>query len=257
MTVETHLHRARDRVESERALVSEKRAAFESFAGRVRDLSATGPQVGQVSGNGAGGLSAQSVASTGDKREAVRSAFAATVGEYGPADSVLASLRQELGADAALALAPTTNASFTTQLRTQLLSQVTGRKRELSVTATALDREQESVTQHLDTVEGIVTWLVEGDKTPLSSLGFDALQSRYERLSEFRGECEECLQTRQERLDSTTSTSGQVGVDHRGLVESLYDDFGVAYPVIATETRLLDVCTDAQRAVRAHLSRRG
>lgn len=256
MTVETHLHRARERVESERTVVATKRDAFGTFAERVQTLSASGPRVNQVGQAVAGGISARSGTRSTDQREQVRTAFAETVGTHTEPDSVLASLRRELGDDVALALAPTTNASFTPQLQTQLLSQVTARKRELSVTDAALKREQESIKTNLETVESIVAWLVESDERLLSELGFDTLRTRYERLDEFQATCAEQTRTRQEFLAATTSQGGQVGVDHRGLVESLYEDFSVDYPVLATVTRLLAVCDEAQQAVYAHLARR-
>lgn len=256
MTVETHLHRARERVESERAVVTGKQGAFGSFTERVRDLSAGGPQVEQVEQVVAGGISARSVAGGSDQREQARSAFAETVGQHTAPDSVLASLQQELGDEVALALAPTTNASFTPQLQRQLLSQTTAREQELAVTNSALKRELESVETHLEVVDTVVTWLVETDETPLSELGFHALQTRHEQLDEFRQSCVERTESRQELLAATTSQSGQVGVSHRGLVKSLYEDFPDDYPVLATFARLLDACDEARRAVRAHLVRR-
>lgn len=256
MTVETHLNRAREHVESERANVADKHDAFGSFAERVSDLSAGGPQVEQVGQAVTGGISARSVAHGTDQREQVRSAFAETVGQYTGADSVLASLQQELGGEVALALAPTTNASFTPQLQQQLLSRITAREQELVVTDSALKRELDSVDSHLETANSVVTWLVETDETPLSELGFSALRTRHERLDEFRQVCIERTESRQELLAATTSQSGQVGVSHRSLVESLYEDFPVDYPMLTTTSRLLDVCDEAQQAVRAHLVRR-
>ncbi len=256
MTVETHLNRARELVASERTTIADKHDAFGSFTERVSDLSAGGPQVEQVGQAVAGGISAKSVGHGTDQRERVRSAFAETVGQYTGAGSVLASLQQELGEEVALALAPTTNASFTPQLQQQLLSRITAREQELVVTDSALERELNSVEEHLEAVDSAVTWLVETDETPLSEVGFDTLQSRHEQLDEFRQVCIERTESRQELLAATTSQSGRVGVSHRSLVGSLYEDFPVDYPVLATIARLLDVCDKAQQAVRAHLARR-
>ncbi|MEF8785214.1 MAG: hypothetical protein V5A45_04720 [Haloarculaceae archaeon] len=256
MTVETHIHHARKRVESERTVVASKREGFDSFTERVKELSASGPNVEQAGQAVAGGIAARSVTQGTDQRERVRSAFAETVGQQTDADSVLLSLQQELSEDVALALAPTTNASFTPQLQRQLLTQVTAREQELAVTDSALRRELDSIETHLDTVDSVVTWLVENDETPLSELSFPVLRTRHEKLEEFRQTCNERIAARQELLAATTSEDGQVGVSHRGLVESLYENFPVDYPVLATTTRLLDACDDAQRAVRDHLVRR-
>ena len=253
MTVETHLHRARERAESERASVAAKRDALDSFAARLRECSPSGPTPEQLAQPVGGGVSTSAGGHAPDGREQVRSAFAETVGEHTDGDAVLSGIQTELGKEAALALAPTTSATFTPQLQSQLLSQTTARKRELGAMLGALDAERESLQTHLDTVDTVVAWLVDADETPLTDVGFDALRDRHERLSQFRADIETATQTRQTRLDATTSHGGQVGIAHRSLVASLYEDFPVDYPVLATATRLLDVCSDAQQAVRAHL----
>jgi len=256
VTVETHLHRARERVESERATLAAKRDGLDAFAATVRETATAGPGGSTVSGTvtspvavGAGGAGV-------DHRDDLRSAFTASVGRHAESDSTLAALRAELGDDVALALAPTTEVRFTQTLQNRLLSAVTARQQELSVTCEVLDREADHLTETADTVDEVVDWLTTADETPLSALGFEALAERHERLDTHRGQCAALAADRQELLAGTTSHAAQVGVAHDSLVESLYEDFPVTYPVLSTVTRLVEVCADAQQAVRAHLVRR-
>lgn len=256
MSVETHLHRARERVANEREAVTDKRDALDRFADRIRQQSPSGSPAEPSGRPTGGGVTASAVSGTTDELEAVRTAFAETVCAHTTHDSVLTALQRELGEEAALALAPTTNAAFTPQIKRELLSRTAARQHELAATLTALDGEASGLEDHQETVDDLVSWLTEADETPLSDLGFDRLRVRHDRLTEFRADCVACLDDRQAWLASTTSEGGQVGVTHRSLVESLYEDFPVEYPVLATVTRLVSVCEDAQETVRAHLVRR-
>ena len=254
MTVETNLHRARERVEAERAAVTAKREALREFSARVRQQSPTGSRA--ESNGHAGGVATRAVTQGGDTLEVLRTAFDETVAGHTARDSVLPAIQQELGEEAALALAPTTNAAFTPQLQQELCSRTTARERELTATLSALDGECESLATHVETVDRLTAWLTDADETPLSDLGFDELRARHDRLDTFRTACADGLSDRQAWLAATTSEQGQVGVTHRSLVASLYEDFPVDYPVLTTLTRLCEVCEDAQRAVRDHLVRR-
>ncbi len=255
MSVETHLHRARERVATEREVVAAKRDALATFETRVREQSPSGSRI-ESGHTGEGGVAARAVTQGGDDLEQVRSAFADTVAPHTAHESVLAALQHELGEEAALALAPTTNATVTQQLQGELCSRTTARKRELAATLTALDGERDSLATHVETADDAVGWLTDADETPLSALGFDALRARHDRLDALQSACADSLDDRQAWLAATTSEHGQVGVVHRSLAASLYEDFPVEYPVVETLTRLHGVCKDAQRAVRAHLVRR-
>jgi len=254
VTVETHLHRARERVESEQTTLARKREGLDAFAETVRETATAG--AGRQSATVSAPVAAGGRPGGVDRRDSVRSAFAESVAPHADSDSTLAALRDELGEDAALALAPTTEVQFTEPLQKQLLSAVTARQQELSVTCTALEQEATHLATAAGTVDETVEWLTTADETPLSELRFDDLRARHARLATCREGCETLLCERQDLLSETTSQAGQVGVPHRSLVGSLYDDFPVTYPVLSTVTRLLDACTDAQRAVRDHLVRR-
>lgn len=256
MTIETHLHRACERVETERTTLAERRDGLRDFADSIRSIATVGPGGNQVSGTVTAPVAAGAGGTGIDRRDRLRSAFAESVEPYAESDSTLAALRDELGEDAALALAPTTEVQFTRTLQKQLLSAVTARQRELAATCEALDREAAHLSDAVETIDAVIEWLTTADEQPLSELGFDRLHKRHDRLDTYRSECAALAADRQEFLAGNTSHVGQVGVSNRDLVESAYVDFPVTYPVLSTTTRLIEVCEDAQQAVRAHLVRR-
>lgn len=261
MTVETHIHRARECVGDERASVAAKRDALGAFAEQVQSIetveagseratAVTGPAVST------GGTAGQ------DQCRAVRTAFAETVAlrdspeDHDDPEAVLEAMRGHLGEQLALAVSPTTPAAFTPGLRDRLVSAVEARRRELSVTLGALDREAESLSRARGTVEEVTAWLETADATPLSELGFEALSARHRTLGTHRQSCGDVAERRQSLLGSTTSEGAAVGIAHDDLVAHLYEPFPVDYPVLASVARLLGLIEECRRAVRAHLVRR-
>jgi len=104
--------------------------------------------------------------------------------------------------------------------------------------------------------EEITAWLSSADGTPLLGLDFEGLRARHERLAAFREQCDRLARKRQSLLTRTVSEGGAAGVDHRSLVESLYGGLPTAHPVLSAAVTLEEVCTDCQKAVRDHLTRR-
>jgi len=254
VTVETHVHRARTVVERERSSVAEKREALGAFAGRIESVEtvAANRQPRQAV---TGTVGPTSDAGT-DRCGTVRTAFEETVGAAVDDRSGLEGIREELGEELALALAPTTPAVLTPGVRDRLRSRIHARRAELSVTAVALDREAESLASAGETVDGVTTWLVDTDETPLGEVAFGGLRGRHDRLEAHRRACERVARQRQSHLDGTTSHDGSVGLDHRALAASLYDGFPVEFPALATVARLVGLLEEAKRAVRDHLVRR-
>lgn len=268
MTVRTHIRQALDRVADEQTQVAEKRAAFEEFERSVRDLT-SGPQGGDVSASSPSTDGSLTVSvSTGrgarpseNRCQYVREAFAETVQPHsgtdlGEPESLVETMAEELSEDLAMLLAPETPGQFTAQTKQALLAAVSQRQAELSVMARALDAEAESLRAASDDVEEIIGWLVEADQTRLTERDFDALHTTHEELATRRTRCDEIARDRQEHLHSTTSRDATVGLSHRSLVDHLYAELPVAYPVLVTVTRLDDVCAECQRVVRDHLVRR-
>jgi hypothetical protein len=261
--IETHVDRARTAVEREREVLSEEGSAYEAFRRRVESLSAA--EIGR--GAGVGGTTHGGVATrtahgdaSGGACEQVREAFAETVRPYSVDDvgeePLLETIREELGDGIALALAPTTETAFTPQTKGAILTATRERWRGIDATIDALDSEAESLRAVGETVDEITDWLAAADEMPLSSLGFDELRERHDRLAEFRDRCERLLDDRQELLLTTTGRNHSADVAHRSLVRYLYSSLPVVYPVLSTVTRLYDVLEECQRAVRDHLTRR-
>lgn len=260
MALETHLDAARERVEQEQKHIAGERRAYVEFRNEVAAVRATTPR---QAGSRAGGV--LSVADAGEPGGAgqrqLREAFAETIQPYSVDDieaeeSVLETVREELGEGIALALAPSTDHGVTPQVKQAITTRTTERLADLEAMAAALDREAPSLATAADEVETVTDWLVAADETPLSALGFDELRERHETLERHRERCRGLLTDRQAYLHSTPGSNGQITMHQRQVVRFLYRSFPVQYPVLSTATRLAALLEDCQRAVRDHLSRR-
>jgi hypothetical protein len=261
MTVTTHIERSRSRVRAERAAVEGKREAFETFAERVATLS-TEPAPSATSGiTATAGPRLHGESGTSDRCRTVRTAFAETVRPHSVADtnddeSLLSTIRAELNDAIAVALAPTTESSFSAELKGAILAETRRRRAEAEALERALVRERDHLADAGSTVERITDWLADADETPLADLGFDALRERHGTLAEHRDRCGTLVEQRQAFLRKTTTRDTHAGISHRQLVPYLYEDFPVDHPVLSTVARLDAVCVECQRAVRDHLVRR-
>jgi len=260
--IETHVDSATEAAERERAALTEQGAAYEEFRRRVASLSTTEIRRGCAGATAHGSVTARTArADTGGAAcERVRETFAETVRPHSIDDvgeePLLETIREELGDGVALALAPTTDAGFTPKTKRAVLTATRERSRGIEATVAAIDSELESLETAADVVAGLTEWLAAANETPLSSLGFDALRNRHERLATHRSQCDSLLTERQELLASTTGRNQSADVTHRSLVRYLYSSYPVVYPVLSTVTRLVDLLDDCQRTVRSHLTRR-
>lgn len=259
MPLETHVDAARERVEKEREHTVGERRAYERFRSEVAAVGTTTP------GGTGGQAGVVSVADSGDPGQTncrqLRKAFAETIRPYSVADidgeePLLETVREELGDGIALALAPSTDHGVTPQVKQAIVARTAERVAELRAMTAALDREETALATVAEAVASVTDWLVEADETPLSSRGFEELRARHETLERHRERCRELLTERQSLLHSTPTADGQVTLRQRTVAQFLYRSFPVEFPVLSTVTRLLDVLSDCQRAVRAHLVRR-
>lgn len=260
MPVNTYIEQARRRVETEREAVEAKIDAYQAFHRRIEGLAteqtaSTAARVTATTGPRPGATD------SGIQCRTVRSAFDETVRPHSVADldseeSLLATIGNELTETIAVALSPTTATSFTADLERAICSTVSTRVTENEVLARALRRE----ASHLDAAAGPVTditaWIADVNETPLTELGFDALQARHETLADHRDRCDDIARRRQAFLRERTSQTVDFDISHRRLVTYLYEDAPVEFPVLATVARLDAVCRDCQRTVRNHLVRR-
>lgn len=264
MTVTTHIDDARDRVQTEQDRVDDKLTAFDVFEDTVDSIATTTARSTAASGASGGGLrvamgTQQEPTSNGISR--VRDAFAETVRPHsvtdiGDAEPLLETIREELGDDVALALAPTTETRFTPDVKAAVLRQLAQRREEARAMRQALEAEAAALQSARETLQSVIGWIVDTNPTPLSSLGFDALQDRHEMLAAHR-ECLDRLATeRQEFLQRTSNSSSAAGITHDELVRYLYSNFPMQFPVLWTIARLADICQECQQTVRAHLVRR-
>ena len=262
MAVDTYIEQARTRVRAEQEAIAEMRDAYGTFINRVQKLQpeqAPSSVAGLTTAGRVTHLSAD--ASSADGCRPVRRAFAETIRPHSVADindteSLLETIREEFTDAIAVALAQTTEASFTPDLKRMVLTEAQSRQSEATALQKALEREEANLDEASDTVDDIVTWIVDADETPLTDLGFDTLQQRHEMLTDHRDRCEEVARDRQEFFQKTTNNGVDAGVRHRSLLPYLYQDFPVGHPVLATVTTLDETCQECQRTVRDHLVRR-
>jgi hypothetical protein len=255
---------ARDRVDAERQAVEGKRRAVERFRDQVAELQArpsgaTG--TGQTAGPRAGAGTLARDRPADDRCRTVRQAFAETVRPHSVADvddpdaePLLETVREELTDAVAVALAPTTEPSFSPGLKRAVLSATDTLHAETAVLGDAVEREADRLEAAEETAETVAATLAA--LPDLRPLGFEALQERHDRLATARERCENLAERRQSFLAANTSRAGEVGISHRQLVPYLYDDLSVEHPVLVTAARLDAACAARQRAVRQQLIRR-
>jgi len=261
MPSDTHLAAARDLARAERESVRGKLDAYDQFVARVQDLPLESSHPGQrAPALPAGGAqSSGSAASTETGCASVRAAFRDTIRPYSVEDidddePLLETIRSELSDSIAVALAPTTDAGFTSSLRDAIVAAVESRRVEAHVMQAGLDAELDELAAASETLEPILTWLYDADETPLTDLGFDQLRARHAKLAAHRERCAQLLADRQAFLHRSTKHAGQAGMQHRTLVRYLYADLPVVFPALAAGVRVETLCADAQRTVREHLT---
>lgn len=258
MTAEGVLGDAAARVESELEHVAAKSKAFRRFE---RTVSETAPldRRAVAGGRPATGGTLATAGGGDDRCRRLRERFLETVHPHSLDDidggePVAATIREELGDEAALALAPNGGNRFTPGVKRGVLSAIETRRRELRTLEGALERERESLREVGDArgsmVDAIETF---GDRR-LLEFGFEELRERHERLADYRTRCDRLAAERQDLLDSTTGREARTGLAHRGLVEYLYESPG--YPALDALVRLDRGCAAGQRALRDHLCRR-
>lgn len=263
MAIDTYVGQAQTRVQDEQEAVNELLEAYETFIRRVRTLQpdqTPSPTAGITTAGGATQLSTDTPAT--DRCQTVRTVFAETIRPHSVAsidepESLLETIRAEFTDEIAVALAPTTDISFSPELKRMLLAEAEARRSEATALRKALGREEAHLEDVATTVDGVIRWIANADETPLTDLGFEELKRRHETLASHVNCCEDVAHNRQEFLQATTGNGSNTGVRHRNVMPYLYQDFSVDYPVLATAATLAETCQECQRTVRDHLIRRG
>ncbi len=262
---ELSLEDARRLVGDERDHIDEMLAAFDRFADGVRRLPTESPSPSARSttfGTGPPGSISAAVggrSASDDTTRRVRSLFAETVCPYSIEDvdepePLLVTIREELSPEIALAVAPSTDRVFTTDLQAAICSAVDQSQAELRAMRQGLDTEADSLRAADDLRRELADWI--DDRPPCSELGFEALSRRHERLADFRQQCDALAADRQSTLHGTTNHTATASLSHSTLVEYLYQPLPVDYPVLSAVAHLTDYCESRQRTVRRHLTQR-
>jgi hypothetical protein len=259
-----HLGDARERVVAESDHVEGKLAAFDRFERRVRGIDpveAGTAATARVAGGGT--VSSRLIAErSGDDRcRRVREGFAETVRPYSvedvtEAESVVATIGEELGEEVALAVSPGGGGAFTPAIREVVLSAVGDRRSELRAMAAALEREHGSIRTTVDELDAALEAVEALGSRRLYRYGFGELRERHERLARFRERNERLARERQKLVGSTTSHGAATGIRHRTLLEYLYRGLSVDHPVLTAVVDFEKRCLERQRAIRDQLTRR-
>jgi hypothetical protein len=251
----TYIDQAHTRVQAEHDALEAKLDAIDTFTSRVGELSVEqAPPSSKLTT--AGTLSGTTA--TGETAcRTVRTAFAETIQPHTTeTDSVLTAIQTAFSESVAAALAPTTDASFSTELKKMVLSAARKRRTETEVMRQALEKERTHLATASESVDEITSWIADADERPLTDLDFEQLRARHETLTDHREQCDSLVSQRQQFLHDTTNKNTELGIRHETLIPSLYEDFPVDHPVLATVVRVEDICTTCQRAVRTHLVQR-
>lgn len=140
--------------------------------------------------------------------------------------------------------------------RLEFLEAVSTRRREVESLQEVLRRERPTFATAIEETDEIVDWLQATADESLLQCDFDALQAKHERLEAYRDRLETCIERRQAQFTESTNRYGPGGARYRSVVESVYSNRPVRYPLLSTASRLYGVCGGCQRAVRSQLTRR-
>lgn len=260
MVVDTYVEAARTLVQAERDAVDAKLSAFEAFIDSVQDIPAEPSTASAKRATIVVGGRQRTGSPAGSGSKKVRAAFAETVRPHSVDDpeseSLLETVRAEFTEEVAVALAPTTDASFTPALRRLVLGEAEARRTETEAFQRVLASEAKQLAHAAGVADEVTGWIADADETPLTALGFDELENRHETLSNHRTRCDALARHRQSFLNSTTNNGSEAGVRHRSVCPYVYGNLPVDHPVLASVARLDATCADCQRAVREHLVRR-
>ncbi|MEY7849168.1 hypothetical protein AB7C87_08215 [Natrarchaeobius sp. A-rgal3] len=258
--------RARERVSSEAEAVERRLEAIETFERRVRDIPVDQPNVsasratnGMVPTLVRETTPAGRAGDTTDRCAVVRREFARTIEPHSTADigheeTLVETIAAEFTDDVALAL--TTGGEWTQSVKTAVLERTAERRSEADGMRTALEAERQSVRNAIDVVDDVTEILLSVTEGSLLDWGFDRLRKKHERLETAHERLESLLETRQRTLSETANRYRKGGHRHRSIVEYLYAEFRVTYPIVSIATRLCRLCRQCQRTLRDQLTRR-
>ncbi|SEP02462.1 hypothetical protein SAMN04487948_11120 [Halogranum amylolyticum] len=261
MSLESPLSHARTQLQAERDAFTARSTAIETFISQVSRLSPDSSVSSSVEMRMPSKANPVAGPSGSEGCQTVRTAFAETLRPHSIADvdksePLLETIRIELSDEIALALAPTTETTFSSTLQQAILTKASQRLTEAEAMQQTLDQEASFLEQATETVDTVSAWLASAGETHIAMLSFPTLQNRHESLESYRTRCDELVRSRQSFLQDTTCQHSVATRQHDTFVSYLYEDLNVTYPVLATIARLDAICRAYQWAVRTHLTRR-
>ncbi|AFK20919.1 hypothetical protein E6P09_18745 (plasmid) [Haloferax mediterranei ATCC 33500] len=261
------LYDALDRISCELEHIVQKSKAVDEFRASVRNFPAHSERQAVSAPQATTGQTAAvtnrpfQAGAHADCCRQIRTAFEETVRPHSVVDveanePLLTTIREELGAEIAIALAPNSGTTYSSELRNAVIASATARRAELQSMEQALAAERESVETALADMKALVDDEDPDKEAWLLYWSFDELRSYYEEVALARKKCERMSQRRQRDVHGTAASNAQARVSHDSLAEYLYGDFQTNYPVLATVVELDTEYADRQREIRDQLTRR-
>jgi len=261
MVIDSYIKRAETHLHTEQEAIDAKLDAYDAFISRVNKLQ---PDQRPSSAAGIGNIRTThqyvDVSDT-DHCKTIRKIFADTIRSHSVADvakpeSLLETIQEEFSETIAVALAPTTNASFTPEVKQMVLSDAKSQRMMIIASQQALNKEESQLTDTAEITSNITDWISNANETPLSDLSFESLMQRHETLATYCNHCEIVACKRQDFLRESTNNGIDANIRHQIFIPYVYQDMEVNYPVLATVANLASTCKACQRSIRDHLSRR-
>ena len=244
MSSHTRIHDALTRVQTEQDSVDAKRDAIDRFINRVEDCSPVPNPATATGATAAVGPVSQRSQGTTDQCGVVRQAFVETIQPHSLDDvdhqeSLHEPILTELSESIAVALAPTTKATFSPELKQVVLTKSHVRRAAAENLRRALGREASELVDARDIVDDITEWIATADETPLTQLGFEELRARHETLARYRSQCVEIAGHRHELLNGATSPkpSASVTVSWSNTRIKTSRSIGLCWPRLHDSTR--------------------
>lgn len=261
---DSYVEKARAVLREERQMTEAEERAFTAFRDSVADVDVDVDvsSAGATGTTGAAALTpvgAEAAQATAPRAiEQIRTAYRRTVmatdhyaEEYG--DSLAESLASEFGRDIALAL--TTDAVFSPQLRESLVRSARESREKRTQFREVLKAERESIERAADRLSDVESAESERFETDVSEWDTDALFDGRDEVLDLLGRCESIATARQEEIHDHRATRARrcTGTE---FMPYLYRSLSVTYPVLADVAAVVERLRSRRDDLDAEIVRR-
>jgi hypothetical protein len=255
-----HIADAQRCVDDEDQAVDDRLSAINRFLSRVSSLQTARPTSTQPRATASGHTANRTAPADDDVCRTVRTIFDETIGAESTQDlehseSTVTTMSEELSEPVAFTLASSSNGSFTEEVKQEVLSQATSRKKETKVLKHVVEQERSLLAEMRSLSEDLSATRSEIDSECFETLGFPELQAHHETLDTYRTQCAEFATRRQSFLQDTTERLPHSEISHQTFVLYLYQDLEINHPILATIADCDASCAATQRAIRDQLIR--